>query len=177
MESSGFANQGRRQRNCADYRRAARSIEPEQFSARLLIRTPLLDLMNGKLAEKEVRAQHAVKHVAPSKSSRKVSGFSSPGSSTTMKGGLHWRPRFSIRRLNSLAACRVFQTDAYSPANLSIRPGAAKAVRLPRHPNRTSKPLKSGVRRMIATAVKPPQLLYRSASPRASRASLASQSP
>src|SRR5271170_1757030 len=29
---------------------------------------------------KKVRARHAVKHVAPSKSSRKVSGFSSPGS-------------------------------------------------------------------------------------------------
>ena len=126
---------------------------------------------------KQVRAQHASQHVAPSKSSRKVSGFSSPGSSATMKGGLHWRPRFSIRRLNSLAACRVFQTDAYSPTNFSIRPDPTRAVKPPRFSFRTSKPLKSCVRRSIATAAKPPQPLNRSADPGASRASLASQSP
>ena len=31
-----------------------------------------------KAGQKKVRAQHALRHVAPSKSSRKVSGFSSP---------------------------------------------------------------------------------------------------
>jgi len=70
----------------------------------------------------------------------------------------------SIRRLNSLAACHVFQTETYTLSSFPIQPSAAKAVKLSRPPNQTAKPLRSLVLHSVATAVKPSQPLHRTAS-------------
>jgi hypothetical protein len=68
--------------------------------------------VRAETRRKKLRAQHASPRVAPSKSSRKVSGFR------------------SIQRLRSLAADCAFQTDAYCPPNFAIQLGSAKAVKL-----------------------------------------------
>jgi hypothetical protein len=81
---------------------------------------------------KKLRAQPVVKRVAPSKSSRKLQASG------------------SIRRLNSLAANRVFQTEAYCLRAISTGP-------------------------RIPAAVKPMKFYSESRRPRASRFSLAAQ--
>jgi len=133
-------------------------------------------------AEK-LRAQHAVKRVAPSKSSRKVSGFR------------------SIQRRSGLAACRAFQTDAYNLWSFSIRrkiatvvkpwqplrqtampksfliwSSPAKAVKLSRTPNQSVKPQRFRNAASAAIAVRLSQPLNRTLRLRASLISLAPQS-